>query len=211
MRELLSGALDWTAAAGLAGQAAFVGLYVLACVAFLPGSALTLGAGAAFGLGRGFILVSIGSTAGAWASFLIGRHLLRDWMSRKLEKVPAFSAISGAVGKEGWKVVLLTRLSPVLPFNLLNYGYGLTTVGLGEYTLASWIGMMPGTFLYVYLGAAAGEAARCGSRARTRAEWALYAGGLAATAVAAWRVGRTAKRALIGQSSFESRGELNVK
>lgn len=196
MRELLSTMLAWTAAAGLAGQAAFVGLYVLACVAFLPGSVLTLGAGAAFGLWKGFILVSIGSTLGAWASFLVGRYLLRDWVSRRLEKVPAFTAVAEAVGHEGWKVVFLTRLSPVLPFNLLNYGYGLTTVGLGEYTLASWIGMMPGTFLYVYLGAAAGEAARGGSRARTPAEWALYAGGLAATAIAAWLVGRTAKRAL---------------
>jgi uncharacterized membrane protein YdjX (TVP38/TMEM64 family) len=196
MRELLASALAWTAAAGLAGQAAFVGLYVLACVAFLPGSALTLGAGAAFGLWKGFVLVSIGSTVGAWASFLVGRYLLRDWVSRRLEKVPAFAAVSGAVGQEGWKVVLLTRLSPVLPFNLLNYGYGLTTVGAGEYALASWIGMMPGTFLYVYLGAAAGEAARGGSRSRTPAEWALYGAGLAATAVAAWLVGRTAKRAL---------------
>ena len=196
MREFLSTALAWAVAAGPAGQVVFVGLYVLACVAFLPGSVLTLGAGAAFGLRKGFILVSIGSTVGAWASFLVGRYLLRDWVSRRLEKVPAFAAVAGAVGQEGWKVVLLTRLSPVLPFNVLNYGYGLTTVGLGEYTLASWIGMMPGTFLYVYLGAAAGEAARGGSRARTPAEWALYAGGLAATAVAAWLVGRTAKRAL---------------
>lgn len=196
MRALLASALAWTAAAGPVGQAAFVGLYVLACVAFLPGSVLTLGAGAAFGLWKGFVLVSIGSTVGAWASFLVGRYLLRDWISRRLEKVPAFAAVAAAVGQEGWKVVLLTRLSPVLPFNLLNYGYGLTTVGLGEYTLASWIGMMPGTFLYVYLGAAAGEAARGGSRVRTPAEWALYAGGLAATAVAAWLVGRTAKRAL---------------
>jgi uncharacterized membrane protein YdjX (TVP38/TMEM64 family) len=196
MRDFLASALAWTAAAGPLGQAAFVGLYVLACVAFLPGSVLTLGAGAAFGLWKGFLLVSIGSTVGACAAFLVGRYLLRDWVSRRLEKVPAFAAVAGAVGQEGWKVVLLTRLSPVLPFNLLNYGYGLTTVGLSEYTLASWIGMMPGTILYVYLGAAAGEAARGGSRARTPAEWALYGGGLAATAVAAWLVGRTAKRAL---------------
>jgi len=196
MRAFLASALGWTAAAGPLGQAAFVGLYVLACVAFLPGSVLTLGAGAAFGLWKGFVLVSVGSTLGACASFLVGRYLLRDWVARKLAAVPAFAAVAGAVGSEGWKVVLLTRLSPVLPFNLLNYGYGLTTVGLAEYALASWIGMMPGTFLYVYLGAAAGEAARSGSRTRSPAEWALFATGLAATAIAAWLVGRTAKRAL---------------
>ncbi len=196
MRELLATALAWTATAGLAGQAVFVGLYVLACVAFLPGSVLTVGAGAAFGLWKGFILVSIGSTAGACASFLVGRYLLRDWVSRRLEKVPAFAAVAAAVGQEGWKVVLLTRLSPVLPFNLLNYGYGLTSVGVGEFTVASWIGMMPGTLLYVYIGAAAGDAARGGLRTRTPAEWALFSAGLAATALAAWLVGRTAKRAL---------------
>ena len=196
MRELLSTALAWTAAAGFAGHAAFVGLYILACVAFLPGSVLTLGAGAAFGLWKGFILVSIGSTTGAWASFLVGRYFLRGWVSRRLEKFPAFAAVAGAVGQEGWKVVLLTRLSPALPFNLLNYGYGLTSIGAGEFTVASWIGMMPGTFLYVYIGAAAGDTARGGLRARTPAEWALLCAGLAATALAAWLVGRTAKRVL---------------
>lgn len=196
MRELLASALAWTAASGVGGQAAFVGLYVLACVAFLPGSVLTLGAGAAFGLWKGFLLVSAGSTLGACAAFLTGRYLLRDWVSRRLGKFPAFAAVAAAVGQEGGKVVFLTRLSPVLPFNLLNYAYGLTTVGLKEYAVASWLGMMPGTFLYVYIGAVAGEAARAGGRGRTPAEWALLAAGLAATAVAAWLVGRTAKRAL---------------
>ena len=196
MRDQLATALAWTAAAGPLGQAAFVVLYILATVAFLPGSVLTLGAGAAFGLWKGFALVSIGSTLGASAAFLVGRYLLRDWVSRKLEDVPAFAAVAGAVGQEGWKVVLLTRLSPVLPFNLLNYAYGLTSVGFAEYAVASWVGMIPGTFLYVYIGAAAGEAARGGSRARTPAEWALYAAGLAATALAAWLVGRSARRAL---------------
>lgn len=196
MREALSAALAWTASAGAPGQAAFVALYALACVAFLPGSVLTVGAGAAFGLWKGFLLVSAGSTLGACAAFLVGRHLLRDRVARRLAAAPSFAAVAEAVGQEGWKVVLLTRLSPVLPFNLLNYAYGLTGVGLGEYALASWIGMMPGTFLYVYLGAAAGEAVRAGSRARTPAEWALFAGGLAATAAAAWLVGRTAKRRL---------------
>lgn len=194
MKSQLAAALAWTASAGLPGQVAFVGLYVLACVALLPGSVLTLGAGAAFGLWRGFILVSIGSTLGACAAFLTGRYLLRDWAAKRLAAVPNFAAVAAAVGQEGWKVVLLTRLSPVLPFNLLNYGYGLTTVGLGEYALASWVGMLPGTFLYVYLGAAAGEAARAGKR--TPAEWALFGVGLGATAIAAWLVGKTAKKAL---------------
>ncbi len=210
MREFLASTLAWTAAAGPFGQAVFVGLYVLACVAFLPGSVLTLGAGAAFGLWKGLLLVSAGSTIGACAAFLTGRYLLRDWVSRRLERFPAFAAVAAAIGVEGGKVVFLTRLSPVLPFNLLNYGYGLTTVGLGEYALASWVGMMPGTFLYVYLGAAAGEAVKGGARARTPAEWALYAGGLIATAVAAWLVGRTAKRALAAKVATAPKEGLNA-
>ncbi|MDE2290579.1 MAG: TVP38/TMEM64 family protein, partial [Elusimicrobia bacterium] len=177
-----------------AGQGAFVLLYAAAAVAFLPGSVLTLGAGAAFGLWRGFILVSLGSTLGACAAFLVGRFLLRGWVERRLARFPAFAAVAAAVGAEGWKVVLLTRLSPVLPFNLLNYAYGLTPVSLGEYAWASWVGMMPGTMLYVYLGTAAGRLARGGGR--TPAQEALFAGGLAATALAAWLVGRKAKEAL---------------
>ena len=177
-------------------EAAFVALYVAGCVAFIPGSALTLGAGAAFGLWKGFVLVSIASTLGACAAMLVGRYFLRDWVSRKLERFPVFGAVRRAVAAEGWKVVGLTRLSPVLPFTLLNYAYGLTDVPLGEYALASWIGMMPGTLLFVYLGAAAGEAARGGTHARSPLEWALFAAGLAATALAAWLVGRKAKAEL---------------
>ncbi|MBI5594659.1 MAG: TVP38/TMEM64 family protein [Elusimicrobia bacterium] len=196
MKAALAAALAWTAGLGLAGQAAFVLIYIVACVAFLPGSVLTLGAGAAFGLWRGFVLVSIASTLGACAAMLVGRYFLRDWVAGKMGRFPVFAAVRSAVASEGWKVVGLTRLSPVLPFSLLNYAYGLTDVPMGEYALASWVGMMPGTFLFVYLGAAAGEAARGGAHARSPLEWALYAAGLAATALAAWLVGRKAKEAL---------------
>lgn len=196
LKEWLEAALAASAAAGTAGQAGFVVLYVVACVAFLPGSVLTVGAGAVFGLWRGFVLVSIGSTLGACAAMLVGRFLLRDWVARRLAAFPAFEAVRAAVGTEGWKVVGLTRLSPVIPFTLQNYAYGLTEVGLKEYALASWVGMMPGTFLYVYLGAAAGEAARGGLRGRSPAEWAFVAAGLGATALAAWLVGRKARAAL---------------
>lgn len=196
MKELMAAALAAIAGAGAAGQAAFVALYVLATVFLIPGSVLTLGAGAAFGLWRGFFLVSVGSTLGACAAMLVGRYLLRDWVARRLAAFPVFAAVRAAVAAEGWKVVLLTRLSPVLPFFLLNYAYGLTDVRLKEYALASWLGMMPGTLLFVYLGAAAGEVARSGERARTPAEWAFFVAGLAATALAAWLVGKKAKAAL---------------
>lgn len=175
-------------------ELSFVALYVLATVAFLPGSVLTLGAGAAFGLGKGFVLVSVGSTLGATAAMLAGRHLLRERVARRLEPYPAFAAVRAAVAAEGWKVVFLTRLSPVLPFNLLNYAYGLTEVGVLEYALASWVGMMPGTLLFVWLGTAAGELAR--GEGRAPAEWAYLAAGVAATGLVVWLVGRRAKAAL---------------
>ena len=196
MSGFLQAALHRVSEMGAGGMAAFILLYVGATVAFLPGSVLTVGAGAAFGLWKGFALVSAGATLGASAAFLVGRHLIRERIEKRLKGHPSFAAISGAVGAQGWRVVLLTRLSPVLPFNLLNYAFGLTRVGFGEYVLASWAGMLPGTFLYVYLGAAAGEAARAGARTKTPAEWALLAAGLVATALAAWLIGRAAKKAL---------------
>lgn len=198
MNADLQSALDAVAGMGAGGMVAFIFLYAIATVAFMPGSVLTLGAGAAFGVPKGFVLVSAGATLGACASFLVGRFLVRERIEKLLSGYPAFAAVSKAVGSQGRRVVFLTRLSPILPFNLLNYAYGLTRVGFGDYAAASWAGMLPGTLLYVYLGAAAAEAARAGAGARTRTnwEWALFVAGLAATGLAAWMIGRAAKRAL---------------
>lgn len=198
MAELLRSALDGAVALGAPGQLLFVLLYAASCVLFLPAVALTLGGGAAFGLVRGFVLVWAGASLGLCLSFLTGRYLLRDWVRRRLEPFPVFRAITKAVEREGWRVVLLTRLSPALPFGLLNYGYGLTGLTLREYAWASCVGIVPGTLLFVWLGAAAGDAVRAqaGGRTRTPAEWALFAVGLAATVAVVWLVGKAAKRAL---------------
>jgi len=180
------------------GPVLFVGLYVVATVLFLPGWILTLGAGAVFGLVRGSITVSIAATLGATAAFLVGRYLARGAVARRLEAYPRFAAIDRAVAREGWKIVGLTRLSPVFPFNLLNYAYGLTRVSLRDYVLASWIGMLPGTIMYVYVGSLAGDltALGRGDRARTSAEWALYAVGFVATVAVTVYVTRLARGAL---------------
>ncbi len=193
---LLRSALDGTARLGPWGPVLFAVLYVAATVLLLPGSVLTLGAGAVFGLARGAVLVSISATLGATAAFLVGRYLARDWVARKIEAYPRFKAIDEAVAREGWKIVGLTRLSPVFPFNLLNYAFGLTRVPLADYVLASWIGMMPGTVMYVYLGSLAGDLAGRGPASRTPAEWALYAIGLAATVAVTIYVTRLARRSL---------------
>ena len=143
VQDLLKSALDWIGNLGPWGPVIFVGLYVVATVLFVPGSVLTLGAGAVFGVALGSVCVSIGATLGATAAFLVGRYLARDAIARKIEKNEKFATIDRAVADEGWKIVLLTRLSPVFPFTLLNYAFGLTRVKLSHYVLASWIGMLP--------------------------------------------------------------------
>lgn len=194
VRELLERALAWVGEIGLVGVAVFVVLYVLATVLFLPGSVLTLGAGAIYGVVWGSLYVSLASTLGATAAFLIGRYLARDAVARKISQNERFAAIDEAVGREGWKIVMLIRLSPAFPFNLLNYAFGLTHVRLSHYVLASWIGMMPGTVMYVYLGSLAKAAAS--SEGRTTGEWVLYGVGLLATVIVTVFVTRLAKKAL---------------
>lgn len=194
VEDFLRNALAWVAGLGAWGPLAFIGLYVVATVLFLPGSVLTLGAGAAFGVVWGSIIVSIASTLGATCAFLVGRYLARDAVARRLERHPRFAAIDQAVGTEGWKIVGLARLSPVFPFNLLNYAFGLTRVSLRDYFVASWLGMMPGTVMYVYVGSLVRAASV--ERTRTPAEWALYGVGLVATVAVTLLIARGAKRAL---------------
>ncbi len=187
--------LNRVSALGPAAPIAYIGIYVVACVLFVPGSILTIGAGVLFGVVRGSIYVSIGATAGATAAFVLGRYLMRDWVARRIEHNARFRAIDDAVGREGWKIVALTRLSPVFPFNLLNYAFGLTNVSLLDYIVASWAGMIPGTVLYVYIGSLSGDLARAASRgaaARPAGAWVLNVVGFAATlavAVYATRIG----------------------
>src|ERR1051325_8164445 len=194
VQELLKAALDGIGKLGPWGPVIFIGLYVVATVLFVPGSVLTLGAGAVFGVALGSVCVSISATLGATAAFLVGRYLARDAIARKIEKNEKFATIDRAVADEGWKIVLLTRLSPVFPFTLLNYAFGLTRVKLSPYVLASWIGMIPGTVMYVYLGSLAKAAT--GQRTRTTGEWLLYGVGLLAPVVVTVFVTRIAKQAL---------------
>ena len=195
---LVQEALAFVARLGPWGPALFVLLYLVATVLLLPAVVLTLGAGAVFGLGPAVLAVSAGATLGATASFLIGRHLARGWVAGRLAAHPTLRAIDEAVGREGWKLVLLTRLSPAFPFVLLNYAFGLTRVSLRDYVVASWIGMTPGIVLYAYVGSLAADvaAAAAGGRARSPWEWALYGLGLVATLLVAVYVARLARAAL---------------
>ena len=199
LRELLRSALQWINSLGPWAPVIFILVYMLACMLFIPGSLLTLGGGFLFGMWRGIIYVSIGATLGATCAFLAGRYLARDWVSKQIEKNEKFKAIDEAVAREGWKIVLLIRLSPVFPFNLLNYAFGITRVSLGAYFFASWIGMLPATVMYVYIGSLAGSFAALGNNAGhalTPLEWTWYAAGLLATVAVTIYVTRLAKSAL---------------
>ncbi|MFT7651760.1 MAG: putative membrane protein YdjX (TVP38/TMEM64 family) [Limisphaerales bacterium] len=155
--DVLQDLLAWIQANPTISWIAYVLLYIVSTVLMLPGSILTLGAGFVFGLTYGFALVSFASVCGATLAFLVGRFLARGWVESKLESIPKFAALDRAVKARGALIVLLTRLSPAFPFNLLNYALGLTAVRLGVYVGVSWIGMIPGTLLYVYLGSVASD------------------------------------------------------
>ncbi len=198
-QELLRNALQWVDDLGAIAPIAFILIYIVATVAFLPGSVLTLGAGVLFGVIQGSLYVFVGATIGATLAFLVGRYLARGWISKKIAGNQKFSAIDQAVGQEGFKIVALTRLSPVFPFNLLNYGMGVTGVSLKDYVLAS-VGMIPGTIMYVYIGSLAGSIATIGGEtqpdANPIAQWAIRIVGFAATVAVTLYVTKIAKKAL---------------
>ena len=209
--EWMSAFFAWVQANPTIAWAVFIGFYVCGVVLMLPGSVLTLGAGYLFGLGYGFVIVSFASTLGATCAFIIGRFFARDWVASKLNSMPRFFALDQAVGERGALIVLLTRLSPAFPFILLNYALGLTQVPLRTYVSVSWLGMMPATLLYVYLGSIAQDltALLSGELAEVPGgNWLLYIG-LVATLLLTILLTRFASKALDQQlqSSEESQSE----
>ncbi len=188
----------WVDGLGLWGHVIFIVGYAVAVVAFIPGSVLTLAAGAIFGVAEGTAVVFVAAILGSSAAFLVARHLARDAVAQRLARDSRFAAIDRAVGDQGRKIVLLLRLSPVFPFNLLNYGLGLTNVRFLDYVVAS-VGMLPGTLLYVYSGKVAGDVAAVagGAQMEHGAEYyAVLVLGLVATLVVTVLVTRIARRAL---------------
>src|SRR6266581_5596159 len=198
---------DWVGQMGVAGIFIFIGVYAVATVLLAPGAILTIGAGFAFGLSKGFLAVSAGSTLGAALAFLVARFIARDKVEAIAERNDKFRNIDSAIGKQGAKLIFLLRLSPVIPFNLSNYLYGLTGVKFWPYVLASWIGMMPGTFLYVYIGAAdkAAVAAAASGEAMKRGwqYWTFTGVGLAATIIVTIWVTKIARDALRETKAFQ--------
>lgn len=180
------------------GAVAFIPLYALWVTLLLPGVWASMLAGALYGTLWGSVIVFVGACLGAEAAFLLGRHWLRDWARKQLQRTPKLLAIEQGVSREGLKLVLLTRLSPAFPFSLLNLAYGLSEVSLRDYNLGL-IGILPGTILFCGLGALAGDVARFGevlSGEASAGTWALRIAGILATVASVWLVGRAAQRAL---------------
>ncbi|MCH8889754.1 MAG: TVP38/TMEM64 family protein [Myxococcales bacterium] len=183
---------------GMFGPVVFILAYAVAVVAFVPASLLTFGAGAIFGVGPGTLYVFVAATLGSCLAFLVSRHAARAVVERKIEGNDKFSAIDTAVAAEGLKIVFLLRLTPAVPFNLLNYALGLTRVRFADYVIAS-VGMLPGTLLYVYSGKLAGDVAALAGNPAVARGWGYYsllALGLVATLAVTMVVTRSARRAL---------------
>jgi uncharacterized membrane protein YdjX (TVP38/TMEM64 family) len=191
---------DWVGQMGTVGVFVFIIGYAIATVLLAPGSILTIGAGFAFGLWKGFVAVWAGATLGASLGFLVARYIARAKIEAIAKRNEKFRKIDDAIGKQGAKLIFLLRLSPVIPFNLSNYFYGLTAVKFWPYVLASWLGMVPGTFLYVYIGAASKVAVAAAAGGETVKHgwqyWTFLSIGLAATIIVTIWITKIARDAL---------------
>jgi len=205
--EWLQSLIGWMEANPGLAWLVFIFAYIGACVLLLPGSLFTLAAGYLFGLGQGFALVSLASVVGASCAFLLGRYFARDWVASKTGSNPKFKALDAAVADRGFFIVFLCRLSPVFPFNLLNYALGSTSVRFPAYVLGSWLGMMPGTLLYVYFGSSAKNLADIFSGEATSGGpgWILWVG-LAATLILTIFITRFATQTLNAQLTDDDEG-----
>ncbi len=186
---------DYVQTLGALGVVLFIVVYALATVLFLPGWIFTVAAGLVYGVIGGTAVALTGAIIGATLAFLCGRYLVRDRVKAATKGNKKFAAIDSAIGEQGWKVVGLLRLSPLIPFNLSNYFYGVTAVGFVPYLLASAIGMLPGTLLYAYLGGA-GKAGLSGGGGGSTLKYVLLGLGLVATIAVTIIVSRAAKKAL---------------
>lgn len=145
----------WVKGLGAVGYVVYVLAYIVVCVTFLPASPLTIGAGAIFGFVEGTIVVIIGATLGATASFLLGRTIMRRKIEAMAANNPKFRALDRAIAREGGKIVFLIRLAPVFPFAYINFAFGLTGVRLLSYVVATFFGIIPVTLAFVYIADAA--------------------------------------------------------
>jgi uncharacterized membrane protein YdjX (TVP38/TMEM64 family) len=184
--------------AGALGWAMFIGLYALCCLLFIPGSILTVSAGAVYGFWLGSFLVLVGNGLGSVLSLLITRTFLREWLAKKIAKHPKLKALEKAVAADDLRLVFLTRLSPIMPFSLINYSLGLTKISAWRFLLATEMGAIPATFVYVYIGTLIGSLAQIGPDLKQHRpiEWIFQGVGLVVTVAVTIYVTRLATRAV---------------
>jgi len=195
---------EYIAGLGPWGPVALAGFYALSCVLLLPASIPTFAAGVLFGLVKGTIVAMAGGTAGACAAYWVGRLLARDWVARRVARSRRFTALDNAVDEHGLTVVILSRLSPISPYAILNYAFGLTKVSFWKYVLGTVVGVMPGMVLYVYVGAGLRSLAEAAAYARgegqtTPMHRVFFWIGLVVTVVATILLMRLARRVLRNQ------------
>lgn len=185
-----------SAGQGIRGMIVFAIAGGLSVVFFFPGSVLMTAAGAAFGLTRGFLTAQAGATLGAGLAFLVSRYLARRRVARWVSSKPAFAAVDDAIGNEGWKIVLLTRCCPLFPYIFQNYAFGLTRVSFGHYAVGSFLGLVPTTLAFAYLGSLGRSGAEAASGNASSLELGLRGLGLVATVVVSVYLARLSRRAL---------------
>ena len=183
--------IEKTASSGPVGYLGFILIYIVSTVMMLPGSPLTFAAGALFGFWKGLILVSLSSTLGATCAFMVSRYLIRKSIEKRVLKNKKFQSIDNEINEQGWKIVILARLSPIIPFFLLNYALGITKIRFIHFIFASWIGMIPGTIVYVLMGTMGGAFI---NGKKSSFEWVLLGIGLIATILVTLLISKIIKK-----------------
>jgi uncharacterized membrane protein YdjX (TVP38/TMEM64 family) len=196
VREWIREFVLWVQQLGPLGVILFIIAYALATVLFLPGWIFTVSAGLVYGIIGGTLVALCGATIGASLAFLVARHVLRQNIEKLKKQNPRLAAIDEAIGEQGWKIVGLLRLSPLIPFNLSNYFYGITSISFGAYVFVSALGMIPGTLLYAYVGAIGQAGISEVPAQRSNWQYVLLGIGLAATIAVTILISRIAREAL---------------
>ncbi len=189
-------------ALGIYGIMIFIVVYALLCIALAPGSIITMAVGAVYGFGIGYVVVTLGSLLAATLSFLIGKFLFHNAISNWLIKYPRIKLIQNAISKKGLIIVFLMRLSPLFPFAISNYAFSLTDISFKNYFFISWVGMIPGTVLYVYLGVLSTSLIQ--TDVALQGKTALMVAGLCATVLLSWFIAKIARSALYSQLDTEN-------
>jgi uncharacterized membrane protein YdjX (TVP38/TMEM64 family) len=183
---------SWAETNGPIGMVGFGAAYVLLALLFVPGAALTMVAGAVFGIGWGMVVVAIATSVADAAAFLLGRYIARDAVVRLMERYPRFKIVDRTISRGGWRIVALIRLSPALPYSASNYLFGVTSVPFFPFLISSGIFTLPGALAYLYLGYVGAETVS--GTSRNSVEWTVLCLGLAVTFVAIGYVTVLARR-----------------